>query len=101
MKAPALTWIEKLPKASVQLAATLVLATLLESKPPMTCPKVESVGVSSTIVDPGRVPESSNRAESVKNGLRTRYQSRAVRRCAAIAAGIELNRRRETASAPC
>ena len=50
MNAPALIWMEKLPKASVQLAATLVLATLLGSNPPMTCPKVASVGVSSTIV---------------------------------------------------
>ena len=95
MNAPALTWTEKLPKASVQLAATLVLATLVGSNPPMTCPKVESVGVSSTIVIRVAFPKAGDRAESVKNRLRIRDQSRAVRRCAAIAAGIELNRRGE------
>ena len=41
---------EKFPSELVQLAAMLVPATSEGSNPPMTCPKVESVGVTSTMV---------------------------------------------------
>ena len=57
MNSPALTGIEKLPKALVQLAATLVPATIGGVEPADDLPEGRVAGRLVDDRDPGRVPE--------------------------------------------